>query len=310
MEDRFMIVAVTGGTGFIGRWVLGGLSAEYDFVVLGRDTAKKTCPVNGKEYAYVPTDYSIHSLIEGLKGVSAVIHLAGRRADDKRIGERFDSFHEDISISERVFEACRLLGIRNIVSVSSIAAYSCLNRLPWSEEESPAPMTLYGISRVTVENLASYYNNIYSMCIKTLRLAQVVGSGCAPGSLFMDYMAGAASGETLNIYGQGRGRREYIYIRDAVSAIRQALRTGEKGIYNIGTGVNTSYKELAEIINDVFDNRGSLVFQPRIDEDKSVYLMDIKKAHLDLKWTPVWLLRDALHDMKSMMGSPEFAHTR
>lgn len=293
-----MKIAITGGAGFIGRWVLEAINTEKSITVLGRNKDRKNVIVGDNEFEYLSTDYSEHDLLNKLKGHNALIHLAATRVGVSD----FEPYLENIVISQSLFEACKQNGIRNIVSLSSISVYSDINRIPWREDDYVAPISFYGISKVTVEKLAEYYNKTQSMYIKSLRVARVVGHGERTGFMLMNFINQAFNKETLKVYGTGSGAREYIYVRDVADAILHSLSSEKKaGIFNVGTGGNISHYKLAELINEVFDNQHNIKLVREIAEDSSVFLMDSQKTKGELAWIPKWTLEEGLREIRDIM---------
>ena len=293
-----MKIAITGGTGFIGKWILKTIDQKTEVQIFGRNKDRKSFDVGGREYEYVYTDYSEEDLKKKLKGSDAVIHLAATRVGKSG----FTPYLENISISQSLFEACKHNDIKNLVCLSSISVYSEANTLPWKESDYVAPLSFYGISKVAMENLAEYYNKKESMCIKNLRIARVVGHGERTGFMLMNFINQAFKKETLKVYGEGAGKREYIYVRDVVDAVLHSLKQTEtKGVFNIGTGVNTSHYELAKAINKVFNNDDNLEFIKNVQEDKMIFLMDNQKTKNELGWNPKWNLEEGLKEIKDIM---------
>jgi len=294
-----MKIAITGGSGFIGKWLLRGLPEDCDVVVLGR-RPQEELKIDDRHFLYVSTDYTLESLIRALNGCDAVVHLAAKRLAENN---HFRSYFDNIEISANLFTACRQLHILNILNLSSQSVYSQSNQVPWYESDSACPANFYGLSKLTVENLADYYNKHLRMKIKSLRAAQVLGLGEREGFMLMTFIKSAAKKEMLTLYGSGSGRREYIYVKDLVDVIIRMLEKNVAGIYNVGSGVNYSHREVAEMINDVFDNRGNLELMPNKPEDKNINLMNSNKIKEELNWQPQWSFRDALRDIQQMILS-------
>jgi UDP-glucose 4-epimerase len=291
-------LAVTGGTGFIGTWFLKLVPKEHEVIVLGRDFSRKELYVYDRKFKYIPTNYSKDELNTILKNVNAVVHMASVRTGASDFGD----FLSNITVSENLFNSCMNNSVSNIVCLSTISVYSMLNHYPWEEKQLVSPESFYGITKATMENLGEYYNTKKNMKIKSLRVAQVLGCGEREGFMLMTFINNAFKKKTLNVYGNGAGKREYIYVKDVVAAILAALDKPEvRGVYNIGTGKNISHLELAEIINDVFGNKGNLKFIKDKEEDVTEFLMDISLAKKDLGWASEWCLKDALVDMKDIM---------
>lgn len=297
-----MKIAVTGATGFVGKWLLKDFSDKHEFIIIGRKELGTYVNIDNNKYSYVCTDYTIPSLANAFKGIDAVIHLAAQRPSINYKSEGFDVSIENIKMSISVIEACLINNIKNIVMASSISVYSSENPLPWREDMNVQPLGYYGIGKVTVENLSNFYNSKDKLNIKNLRIGRIVGTGEREGFMLTNFINQANRKETLKLYGKGIGRREYIYVRDVANALVSAVEAeNSRGIYNIGTGVNTTHKDLAEIINKVFDNEGNLELLEDKPEDTMEFLMNCEKAKNELNWKASWTLEEALQDMKKIM---------
>ena len=260
-------------------------SNQYDFIIFKSNKDTKEFSLNNKKFKYRVPNGTQKSWNELLAGVDAVIHLAAIRTTKNRDAESFLRYIPNIELATLVFNSCSYNRIRNIINVSTIGVYQ--KSLPEAAKEPQVDMisTLYGLSKYMVENLATYMNYHKKLNIKSLRLAQVIGWGERPDFMLSNFITKSINKEKLFVWGQGKGRREYIYIKDVVDAIITALNhSDQKGIYNIGTGVNTSHRELAEVIANVFDNLENIKFLEDKVEDSSTFLMNIEKAKNELGW--------------------------
>ncbi len=290
-----MKIAITGGRGFVGKNILGLLSERYDCIVFGREQ-QEDFDVNGQKISYIQTNYEKKQLMYQLKGVQAVVHMAAKRYEPN---EQISDYFTSINISDNLFFACAALDINNIVFLSSLGVYGVSPKIPSQEETETFPSTFYGISKVTIEKIAGYYNNRYDLNIKILRLAQLVGLGEREEYMFSTFLNQARYKKRLKVWGEGKGSRDYIYVKDVAHAIERSLENDKiKGIFNIGSNISTSHRKLAEMINNVFDNIGNLDFLEDKKEDTAKYLMNSNNAASKLGWVAKWTLRDALIDMQ------------
>ena len=136
------------------------------------------------------------------------------------------------------------------------------------------------------------------MNIKILRLSQVIGK--SEGGYMIDlFIKNALSGQPLNVFGKSEGRRDYIYVKDACSGIKKALDSYQKrGIYNIGSGVGKTSKELALAVAEGFESQSEIIQLIDKKEDTSVSFLDIQKAKNDLKFECKYTLKEAFADLK------------
>ncbi|NMB06995.1 MAG: NAD(P)-dependent oxidoreductase [Tissierellia bacterium] len=292
------MIAITGGTGFIGQWILKLYSNKYKFKVLTRSLDMSKDIYKHENVVYCTTDYSEDSLRELLKDCDRVIHLASIKVN-KGIEEKFEVYIENIRISENIFKACSNVGIKNIVSLSSRTVYGFNEDKVYSEEEKVNPINIYGIVKVTIELLSKYYNDKYNMKIKSLRLAQVLGVGDRDSFMFGVFLNRCIEKKSLSIYGEGKGERNYIYVKDVARAIMISLdNSNESGVYNIASDTTVSHRELAETICNVFDNKGNIVYLLDKVEDTSIQRIDVSKSKSLLGFKCEYNLVEMIEDIK------------
>lgn len=300
-----MRIALVGGSGFVGSWLVRCSSSEDRFIIVDQNPPPSDI---AQQVEYRPADLlaaansTSSDLSNQLCGAEAVVLLAVRRPPAKWYSEAPRDYLDNLRMAVNVMEACRQKKIENVVFTSSISVYGLRNRVPYDEAEPPQPDSYYGLSKVAAEQLALFLNREKNMAIKCLRLAHLFGVGEREDFMFMKFVHTAFHKKTLYIWGTGEGRREYVYVKDVADAIRTALQHKKlSGIYNIGTGKNISHRELAELINSVFGNEGNLAFLQNKPEDRGVDGMSISKAESVMGWRPRWPLRQALEDIRKIL---------
>lgn len=279
-----MKIAVIGGRGFIGNEFINYASHQgYDTVIIGSSLDAFS-------------DSGEARIKELLSKCESLVFLAARRPI---ASFSLEDYNYNIRLAGVYFEYARSCGITNIVIASSRSVYSS-SAIPWKEEMCDCPLSLYGASKQAIDGLALYYNDEYGMKIKSLRLAQVIGTGEKKGFLLNTLIDNAIMGRKQTIYGVGDGRRQYIYIKDVCDAILHSISTQAEnsGVFNIGMNYNVSIAELAEIINEVFGNGAGIEILTDKPEDKRKYLMDVTKAEHMLCWKPKFDLRRTFADIK------------
>lgn len=292
------MIAITGGTGFIGQWILKLYSNKYKFKVLTRNFDMPRNMYKHENVVYCTTDYSEDSLKEVLKDCSSVIHLASIRFD-KNQKEKFERYLDNIVLSENLFSACNDLNIKNIVFLSSRAVYGNSEEIINVEEQKFNPMNLYGVSKATIELISEYYNDKFDMKIKSLRVSQVLGLGERDGYMFSIFLKSCLEKKSLYLYGEGKGERNYIYVKDLARAIIISLEKSEcKGCYNIASNKTISNSELAEMMCRVFNNDNNIVYLTDKIEDLNIQRISIDKAKEELGFECVYELVDMMEDIK------------
>lgn len=306
-----MKVLLTGGTGFIGQVLLRDHSQNNEFVVLTsrNDTAGL---YKNDAISYVYFNYGSdstnserieESLIPLLEGVDGVAHLGFARP---HVGkeERINQYQSSVALSESLFHACSRLGIKNVVYCSSISVYSenrddrgKVVRRPHTEKEAPRPISLYAASKLYVENIAQLYNATEKLCVKSLRIAQVLGRNEHQGILHT-YLSKIINDEPLSIWGNGNEiEKEYVYVRDVANAVMAALKCPDvSGVYNVGTGETITVSGLACALLEAFGKNPEdyISYCPEKEVAPAYWCLSCESARQTLDWSARWTIREAI----------------
>jgi len=293
-----MKIAITGGSGFVGKTILRDFGDKFEFILIGTKPEINFFCLDGKKYEYRNTDYSVNSLEKALKGINSLIHLAAKRPAPMTTQDNYSEFHCNVEIASNLFEVCRKEKISNVVFTSSISVYGEQNTLPYTETQKPMSNDFYGLSKIIAENIAELYNRNFSMAIKSLRVAIVIGAEKNDKFMFNTFINKAIKKECLTIFGNGKSRKEYIYVRDLAEAIIICLQKPKiSGIFNVGASKNISHKELAEIINEKSGNKNNIKFLYEMEDSKLVSLMSSQKIKDVFGWEHKWKLSEAIEDI-------------
>lgn len=291
-------VAITGGNGILGTYLLNEIitSSSIVPVVLSRSELKHM------NFECIQTDYSYEGLVDILDGVDSVIHLASIRGTSSNIVD----YLENVRVTENVYKACLKSGVSNIVYTSSIAVYSDETQLPWSEEIVPSPISAYGISKLCCENIGNLYNIKYNMCIKNLRLpplySVVSEKDQIVGRMINKFIIQALRKETLILEKESRAYREFLYVKDAVNAIICAMtHEQKKGTFNIGSNEIFNNKEIAELINEVFQNNNNLLVATNQFDNLASAYFNTQKATIELGYVPKYTMKSAMNEIYGEM---------
>ncbi|HKL44976.1 MAG TPA: NAD(P)-dependent oxidoreductase [Roseovarius sp.] len=288
-------IAVTGASGFIGRYLCEDLAAAgYEPRALGRESESAAGVTHG-------TDYSRDSLLQALEGARAVVHLAGRRmtrADDPQGSGPF--LGPNVAMIADLVEAARIAGLERIVLASSIAIYGPASGLPYRESAPPDPGDAYARSKLMAEASLGMRTRVKGPVAVALRLAAVYGHGEKGTPALMRFVNQAQAGETITLTGNPDYRIDQIYVRDATAAIIAALRSdGAEGVYNIGGGVAWPVRQIAETANAVFGNAGNLIDKTDSDAPMPHRVMSLDRAARDLGWSPRYDLWRGMEEMQA-----------
>jgi UDP-glucose 4-epimerase len=277
-----MKIAITGGSGLIGKAFIKRYSKELDIVEITRTPNKLGC---------VYSDYSTDSLLKIFDGVDGVIHLAGQRLHN--IGDS----NSNTTLDQSVFEAAKKSNIYNVVYASSRGIYGD-SESPWLESSDICPNNLYALGKAQSELLAMYLNRTQNMNIKCLRIAQVLSNNEYKGSMIKTFLDKATKGDEIEVSVKGI-YREYIYIDDLITAIHSAIKeTAISGIYNVGTGEGITVLDIAKTISRSFNSKSLVKNSENLSTINEISIMDIKLFCQIFSWKPRFSFDSAIEDIK------------
>lgn len=236
---------VTGGKGFIGSHLTGALQKN------GREV-KIIDGALGRLGKVFEPDIRKPISHDVFFGCDTVYHLAALSNIIPSITNPRDYYETNVTGTFNVLEAARLAGIKKFVYAASASCYgNNLPDRPIAETYPCNPQYPYALTKYMSEQLVMHYGKVYGMDVVSLRLFNVYGprslTKSAYGAMFNTFLAQKANGKPLTIIGDGTQSRDFVYVDDVVEAFIFAAEKGS-GIYNVGTGVATPIKRVAEII--------------------------------------------------------------
>ncbi len=246
-----MRAVVTGGAGFIGSNLTAKLLREGAEVVVIDNfmTGSREVADLLKERGATLLEGTSSSIRE-LTPVDVVFHL-GIPSSSPMYRENPDLLSLAVRDAIAVFEYAKESGSK-VVYASTSSLYNG-NDPPFTEDMPVFPTDFYTEGRYWIERLAKVYHELHGVESVGLRLFSVYGPNERPKGPFANVASqmvwAALEGRPFVIYGDGKQTRDFIYVTDVVRAFLLAWERGEGcEVYNVGTGKETSFNELAELI--------------------------------------------------------------
>jgi UDP-glucose 4-epimerase len=284
---------VTGGAGFIGSHVVEALLARGDDVLVIDDLSAGKRE-NVPDGARLQTADVREPLDQHFEGAEACFHLAAQA--DVRVAVERPDFDADVNIvgTVRVLEAARAHHAQVVFASTGGAIYGECDR-PAPEAAERRPLSPYGVSKLAGEEYLAAYNRLYATNHVSLRYGNVYGPRQDPkgeAGVVAIFLGALARGETPRIFGEGTQTRDYVYAADVARATLAAV--GKAGVFNVGTGIETSVLELYDLCRRVADAQTEPELAPaRLGElERSV--LDISLAERELGWRPEVGLEEGL----------------
>ncbi|MBI4303749.1 MAG: NAD-dependent epimerase/dehydratase family protein [Chloroflexi bacterium] len=184
-----------------------------------------------------------------------------------------------------LLRAAKLAGVKKFIYSSTIDVYTEPPvYLPVDERHPTRPSTAYGIGKLEGELYAGLYSQ--TMQSTVLRYSIVYGHGGKQGGAVNRFVRLALGGEPLTVYGGGAQSNDFVYVGDVVKANMLALQSEGPGIYNIGSGQETSIRELAQTIIKLTGSRSELVLTGVESNRPFRFSLDISQAQRELGYEP------------------------
>ncbi|MDP9171060.1 MAG: UDP-glucose 4-epimerase GalE [Acidobacteriota bacterium] len=301
-------ILVTGGAGYIGsNTTLQLLDAGYDVVVvdnLSRGHREAVDPARLRVVDLLDTEALLRVMNE--QPCQAVIHFAAFIAvgESMKVPEIY--FHNNTAGSLSLLTAMLKAGIRNVVFSSTAAVYGMPAKVPISESEPYAPVNAYGESKVMVEKMLRWFDQIHGLRSVCLRYFNASGADpdCRAGEdhdpethLIPLLFRAIQTGTPVTLFGKdydtpdGTCIRDYIHVSDLarahIVAVESLVKGGESKKFNVGTGHGFSVSEVLKAVEDVTGKKVPFEFGPRRDGDPPLLVADSTRLQQELGWKPV-----------------------
>jgi nucleoside-diphosphate-sugar epimerase len=306
-----MAILVTGGGGYIGRWLANELAGRGEAVIAVDRVAPDPAwePQLPAGTIFVEGDVTDRAVLAGAvqrAPVSAIIHLAGivtmgcEQNPDLCMQVNLGGTHNAL-------EVARQAGVPRFVFASTISVYGPDVPQPITEDVPALPLTWYGQSKIMAEQLGLYYQRRFGLDFRAARMAAIVGSfrSAASGSATLYtslILERAALGQPYDIDVDEDAATPVCYVKDAARALATLALTpsAPRRIYNIGTA-RASAVELVEIARRRVPD-AQLRFAPEpnlaaVARISSHWDLSIKAAEEDLGWRPAYSLESMADDL-------------
>ncbi|MBU5678394.1 MAG: NAD-dependent epimerase/dehydratase family protein [Candidatus Aenigmatarchaeota archaeon] len=294
-----MKILVTGGCGFIGSHTIDLLIENgHDVIVIDKVLRKENLNPKAKYIKLDITSKKLKSIIKK-ESPEILLHLAASINIRNSLEKPIEFAKNNIIGTINILDSCISSDIKKIIFSSSVAVYGEPKYLPVDEkheiimpnsldskDSSLKPINPYAISKIASEFYIQMFNQIYGIDYVILRYANVYGprQSLSSGAVIPSFIEKLLSDQQPIIYGDGKQTRDFVYVEDVARANMLAINW-KRGIYNIGSGKETSIIDILQKIKAITKKNIDAIFLEQKNEIKRIFV-SIEKAK-KLGWKPL-----------------------
>jgi UDP-glucose 4-epimerase len=189
-------------------------------------------------------------------------------------------------------------GARKVIFASSgVAIYGEQEVHPAPESHPTRPLSAYGISKLCGEHYLSYFQRVSGLQVVSLRYASVYGPRQDPegeAGVVAVFIRKMLNNEQPIINGNGRQTRDFVFVDDVVQANLAVMSQEAQGVYNVGTGVETSVNELFRMLAGLTGSPCKEVHGPAKVGEQIRSVIDSSRLKQEVGWEPETSLAEGL----------------
>lgn len=284
-------VLITGGAGFIGSHIARKLISQ-DFKVIIVDNLRtgkiQNVPKEAIFYNVDITDFAAVKDVFERETPSIISHHAAQAQVRASVANPQRDAQINILGLLNILEAVKNQSNIHILFASSGGAiYDASKLQPVSERMRLNPTSPYGSSKVSSEVYLKMYSQLYGIHTTILRYANVYGPGQSPegeAGVIALFSKKLLSGQVPHIYGSGNHIRDYIFIDDVVAANVTCIEKNIFGIFNIGTGIETTTLKIFSSIASQLHSEVQPIFAPAQPGEQTYNCLQTVKAFKRFGW--------------------------
>jgi dTDP-glucose 4,6-dehydratase len=294
-----MRLLVTGGAGFIGsNFVRYWTERRPDDHVVALDLltyAGDRRNLEGLDVRLVEGDIGDLGLAERVMAeeeIEVVVNFAAESHNSLAVVEPDRFFRTNVLGTQTLLEAARRREVTRFHHVSTCEVYGDLpldSDEAFTEESPYRPRTPYNASKAGADHAVRAYFETFGLPVTITNCSNNYGPRQFPEKVIPLFLTNALDDRELPLYASTQNRREWLHVDDHCSAIELVLERGREGeTYNVGSGVERSIEEIADLVLELTGKPQSLktIVPDRPGHDRR-YLLDSSKLRSELGWQPV-----------------------
>ncbi|MDO5843684.1 MAG: SDR family oxidoreductase [Methanocorpusculum sp.] len=311
---------ITGGAGFIGSTIAKAILERKDSVIilddlsqvseklflsrLGDSIEKHLSSVQkNPSLEFVAGSITNTELLDKIcteNKIDGIFHLAAIASVQKSVDDPIKSNEVNALGTLNILNAAKNHGIRKVVFSASAAAYGDNPVFPKKETMLPEPLSPYAVQKITSEMYCKVFAELYGVQTVSLRYFNVFGPGQDPNGEYAAVIAKFSEKisrrEPITIFGDGKQTRDFVFVKDVANANLLAMDSDVCGLFNIGTGIQTSLNDLALMIMKAAGINVEIKYENARAGDIKDSVADISKAKEILRYSPKYSIEDGIKE--------------
>ncbi|HEX2582580.1 MAG TPA: NAD-dependent epimerase/dehydratase family protein [Chlamydiales bacterium] len=301
-------ILITGAAGFIGFHLARHLKVRGDFII-GLDNfnayydvrlkRKRELILAQEAIEILEADIRDTSFLKNLlvkHQITHIVHLAAQA------GVRYSFVNPDDYVSSNlqgfasILEACRFNPLTKLIYASSSSVYGLNEKIPFSiEDKTDRPTNLYGATKKANEVMAHAYHHLYGLSTTALRYFTAYGPWGRPDMAYYRFTQQICEGRPIQIFNQGKMRRDFTYIDDIVKGTAAAIDLGAPNeIFNLGNNRPIDLLYLVELLEETLGKKAIKEFLPMQPGEVTETYADIEKSSRLLHFQPTVQLEEGI----------------
>ncbi|MCP4397490.1 MAG: NAD-dependent epimerase/dehydratase family protein [bacterium] len=289
-------ILVTGGNGFVGSHLVNALVQHEQHRVVVIDLYPSPYNDFPSDAIFIQADLADYALIRRIiedHNIAVVYHVAWATIHETSLKDPAADIHVNLLPTVKLLEACRDTEVKRVIYLSSGGTvYGIPQSLPIEEGHPTNPICAYGVTKLAVEKYLYMYAYLYGLDTIIFRPSVLYGPRQNPhrrqGAITV-FLYQALRGHPTTIWGDGKARRDYLYIDDMVAALLDALTLpyGNHPIFNLGGKQAYTLIQLVEEIRETLGVKIDVRYQDARKFDVPELHLDCRNAAEHLHWAPI-----------------------
>lgn len=282
---KYRRISITGASGFVGKNLLHHLvNSNFSITVLdfnGDSYPKSVKVVKGNLLTKEGLD-------EFLEGSEVLIHLAGQVLPGNTSMDK-----GNVDTTKNLIVEASKHTVKKIIFSSTIAVYGSSDKKLFKESDRCHPNTEYGLSKLKAERIIEEWGKKDGNKYTILRFFSLYGPDNKKGVVY-NLCNDLLNKGVITIYGNGKQKRDLVFVEDAVKVLSLAVKQNLEGVYNIGTGKSFSILDLISILEKISGKKCKVAFKKKDKRKVNEIFYSVEKIKKETRWLPKTMIEEGM----------------